>query len=302
LHKVKAHDGNNFNDIANSLAKNGRSLLPITPVLTGLGSRNLAMSFRDITIESSIRKFIKNLFDARQFGDFLSLHRNRDLRLLTDSKDINWIAIWNILTLDSSLMITSFADAHLKTFMIKNFVDELPVLSRMEKLRPDLYKNWKCVGCNLITETSVHLWSCPAYSHTMEMILSLTKNHLVSLFKDYPKFYESSLLPELLDLFDRIFVLPLSRNDGYINIIRLRIPSSLFDQIHLITRKKSKCFSIITQLTTFFLKELLEKIWKPRCQLMIDKEKSLGITKKVKLTKGAVSTLVHSTDEHVPSA
>ena len=74
------------------------------------------------------------------------------------------------------------------------------------------------------------------------------------------------------------------------------------DSIHSITRNKSKCFSTITNLITFFLKELLEKIWKPRCQLMIDKEKSLGITKKIKIKKGAVSTLEHSTDNHVPSA
>src|SRR5215216_364983 len=54
LHKVKAHDGNTFNDIADSLAKHDHSLPPIRPDLTGIGSRNLAMSFHLVTIESSI--------------------------------------------------------------------------------------------------------------------------------------------------------------------------------------------------------------------------------------------------------
>jgi ribonuclease HI len=139
LHKVKAHDGNTLNDIADSLAKNGRSHPPITPVLTGLQAQNLTICFKAVNIESSIRKFFKNLFNAQYFGDFLSLHRNRDLRFLTSSNDINWFSIWNILSLDSSFIITSFANAHLKTFMIKNFIDELSVLSRIERLRSDLY-------------------------------------------------------------------------------------------------------------------------------------------------------------------
>src|SRR5215216_8121848 len=92
--------------------------------------------------------------------------------------------------------------------MIKNFVDELPVLSRMEQLRPDLYKNWLCLGCNIMTETPTHLWTCPTRSNTMTNIISLTKSHLVTLLKDYPNFVESSFLPEFLDLFDHIFALP----------------------------------------------------------------------------------------------
>jgi len=242
LHKVKAHDGNTLNDIADSLAKSGRALPPISPVLIGLGFRNLTMRFLDVDIESSIRKFFKNFFNAQHFGDFLSLHRSRDLRFLTSSNDINWSSIWHILSLDSSSMVTSFADARLKTFMIKNFVDELPVLNRLERLRPDLYKNWNCIGCNLVSETASHLWSCPSYSPLLSDIISLTKSHLVHLLLPFPGIKDSSLLPELLDLFDNIFAVPSSRNDGYINIIRLRVPSSLVDSVHIITRNKSKCF------------------------------------------------------------
>jgi len=199
-------------------------------------------------------------------------------------------------------MVTSFASARLKTFMMKNFVDELPVLSRMEKLRPDLYKNWNCIGCNIATESSTHLWTCPAYSSSIMDIITLSKSHLISLLNDYPGFSESSFLPELLDLFDNIFALPSSSNDGYINIIKLCIPSSLVDLVHKITRNKAKCFSVITQLTTFFIKGIFEKVWKHRCQLMIDKERSLGISKKDKFKKGVSKVLAHSTDDHVPSA
>ena len=199
-------------------------------------------------------------------------------------------------------MTTSFADTHLKTFMIKNLVDELPVLSRMERLRPDLYKNWNCIGCNLVSETATHLWMCPAYSLILTDIISLTKIHLVNLLLQFPGFKNSSLLPELLDLFDNIFALPSSRNDGYINIIKLRIPSSLVNLVHVITRNKSKCFSTVTQLVSFFFKEIFEKVWKHRCQLLIAKEISLGISKKIKFKKGVSSALDHSTDDHVPSA
>src|SRR5215216_6587526 len=194
-------------------------------------------------------------------------------------------------------MVTSFADARLKTFMIKNFVDELPVLNRLERLRPDLYKNWNCIGCNLVSESASHLWSCPSYSPLLSDIISLTKSHLVHLLLPFPGIKDSSLLPELLDLFDNIFAVPSSRNDRYINIIRLRVPFSIVDSVHIITRNKSKCFLIITQLVTFFFKEIFEKVWKHRCRLMIAKEQHLGISKKAKINKkGAISALDHSTD------
>src|SRR5215216_6813340 len=199
-------------------------------------------------------------------------------------------------------MVTSFANAHLKTFMIKIFVDELPVFNRLERLWPDLYKNWNCIGCNLVSETASHLWSCPSYSPILSDIILLTKDHLVNLLLPFPGFKDSSHLPELLALFDNIFALPSSRNDGYINIIKLRVSSSLVDSVHIITRNKSKCFSIVTQLVTFFFKEIFEKVWKHRCRLMIAKEQHLGISKKVKFKKDAVFTLAHSTDDHVPSA
>ena len=50
------------------------------------------------------------------------------------------------------------------------------------------------------------------------------------------------------------------------------------------------------------MKEVFEKIWKHRCRLLIDKEKSLDISKKDKYKKGVSSVLAHSTDNHVPSA
>src|SRR5215216_5526198 len=89
LFKVKAHDEDILNDQADFLAKTGRDLPPIMPNITGIGSRNLIILLDHIPIESSIRKFYKDFFSAKSFGDFLTLSHNKLMRLMTINSTID---------------------------------------------------------------------------------------------------------------------------------------------------------------------------------------------------------------------
>ena len=260
FHKVKTHTGDHFNDIADQLAKAGCNDHPLIPVLNNIPLSDLIFTFNNIPVEISIWGFFKQLFSAKTFCNFLDLNRNCHIRRLTSNHSINWPAIWSLFSLDSSSLITSFASCKLKTFIIKNFVNELPTLSRLSILRPDLYEHWCCVGCGQATETPEHLWTCPAYTTQLQIVIQTTKDDLTHRLTEVNVSKLTEFLPELLNILNDILATPSSRSDGYINIIRSLIPSSLVDIVHKITRNNSQCFSIISQTLIVFQQKFFEDV------------------------------------------
>ena len=95
------------------------------------------------------------------------------------------------------------------------------------------------------------------------------------------------LLPEFLNLFDEVFTTPSYNNDGYYDIIRSRIPSRLVSMIHQLVRSKHLAISITVKICLFFLEKIYDNVWKSRCNLIIEKEQSEGITKKDKRLRDA---------------
>src|SRR4051812_993569 len=258
LHKVKAHNNDHFNDIADQLAKAGCNTPSLIPILNNIPSSDLIFTFNKVPVEISIRGFFKHLFSAKTFCNFLDLNRNSLIRRHTENHTINWPAIWSLLSLDSSSLVTSFASCKLKTFIIKNFVNELPTLSRISVLRPDLYEHWCCIGCNQATETPAHLWTCNAYSTRIHNVIQITKDDLIHRLTESNASKLTEHLSKLSDVFNDIFVTPSSRTDGYIDIIQSLIPSSLVNVVHKITRNKGRCFSTITQTLLVFHQKLFE--------------------------------------------
>ena len=295
LYKVKAHTGDSSNDIADSLAKAGRDLPPITPSLIHTPKLSLIFTFNNIPIESSCRHFLKNLFAASSFSAFLDLNRNDHFKNLTSSNYFHWPLIWWFFTLNSSSLSTSFETSQLKSFIVKSFVNELPTLSRLEILRPDLYKNWCCVGCNIATETPTHMWSCSAYAIKFANIISLTQDLLLEDVRKHSKqklYYDH--LPDLLCSFDDLFTTPSSLTDGFLNVLRCQIPLEFITLIHKITRNKNNCYSIIVNSLIFFFKKVYNEIWKHRCKLLADYEVLKGIINLNKRKHDACKHLPHS--------
>ena len=91
--KVKAHSGEILNDWADIIAKtaaHSTSRLNINYLrIPGL---NLEVACNNLTLEAFSRKCIKTLYDARHFSLLLQLHRNANLKILTDHYHLNWSA------------------------------------------------------------------------------------------------------------------------------------------------------------------------------------------------------------------
>ena len=286
LIKVKGHSGDIYNNIADDLAKSGTQSPGISINYLNVPAINCLFQFNNITVESSVRHFVKDIFAATAVSNIIDLHRNDDLKSLTRQAKINWITIWSIFTLDQATYSTSFQQRKLRSFIMKIFLGELPTLSRLEKLRPDLYKNWNCVGCNLTTETADHLWSCDAYSLKLNTIISDVKSQIIKLTSQCcsPSLFTSiSLSLELL--LNKHFAHPSDRISSFLPIVQGKLPSILFDDLTNLIGSSKKTNKILTTAIVALYEQLFTEIWSYRCSLMNAKELSKHITSDMKNMK-----------------
>jgi hypothetical protein len=205
-----------------------------------------------------------------------------------------------------------------KAFKIKKMFDELPVMEIQKKRFPKIYSdNLLCPRCQTKKETIEHLWECSKADNDilyMQRTLSIRMRKLL---------YSSEKFKDIEDLMDELFPFfkikknlkrytKANRNfysrfenkkykkeytyewDGQNSmdcLLRGFIPTILIDILTKYLKIKSK--NAIKQILMRWMGKLnnlfFEKIWKPRNEVMIEWEKSMGITKtdkKKKINKG----------------
>src|SRR2546430_3854003 len=99
------------------------------------------------TVTKDARSFMKDVFDAINFNDLLSLNRWSNIRVLSDQKLIDWPATWSLFDfhINNKKSSTNFKHSNRIVFNSKMLMDELPLLDKLVRRRPDLYKSdWKC--------------------------------------------------------------------------------------------------------------------------------------------------------------
>ena len=102
-------------------------------------------------VTKDARSFTKDIFDAINFCDLLSLSRCSNIRVLNDQKLIDWPATWSLFGFhtNNNKSSTNFKHSSRIAFNSKMLMGELPLLDKLVRRRPDLYNsNWKCIMCN----------------------------------------------------------------------------------------------------------------------------------------------------------
>ena len=97
LHKVQAHAEDIYNNMADTLAKQGATsdikgcldLINLSPI-------KFIPKFFSLPIETNIKKFINDVFQAKQFQTLLSLNRFKLLNQLNVDRNISWKATWHV--------------------------------------------------------------------------------------------------------------------------------------------------------------------------------------------------------------
>ncbi|RIA86480.1 hypothetical protein C1645_829202 [Glomus cerebriforme] len=148
--KVQAHSNNHFNTKVDQLAKsvNHINTLPLTFNYNFLPGINYLPLWKNIPIESNLRKFITTVARNCGFEKFIGLYRNKKY-----SSDVDWQLTFFSLNYEENTIETLFFTSNKKVHKIKFFIEELPTIEHIKKMKTRIYidiiekKIWK-LRCN----------------------------------------------------------------------------------------------------------------------------------------------------------
>ncbi|GBC53456.2 hypothetical protein GLOIN_2v1785823 [Rhizophagus irregularis DAOM 181602=DAOM 197198] len=159
LIKVPAHADDPLNNHVDALAKAAHTDLHLfsRPSLELLAP--CILQFNSLPVDMNIRKFIRDIFDAKSLLTLAILPR---FNSHSSTSDINWAC--TKFCLNNSKQFVSHRNGHSEFcgFCIKLLLDMLPTLTTLQGRKPHLYNpTWLCPQCNSSPETLDHLWTCP---------------------------------------------------------------------------------------------------------------------------------------------
>ncbi|GBB96553.1 hypothetical protein RclHR1_02780016 [Rhizophagus clarus] len=173
LIKVKAHSNDQYNDMADQLAKDvtsSQSYIDINPAAINLNvyfKWNLPKELNKdnvhpLVIDRNIHHAIADITNFQAFNKFLAHYRIEDIRTVTfkNAIDWKWTKEWfnhnPVDDLPTSRKLTKF-----RAWQMKNCSNLLPTMNILQKYNPDLFSTASlCWHCKAEKETNQHLWLC----------------------------------------------------------------------------------------------------------------------------------------------
>ncbi|PKB99565.1 hypothetical protein RhiirA5_429502 [Rhizophagus irregularis] len=256
---VKAHSGDPWNEFIDSKCSevhNNNNSSIITLLTDNMKNIHYILNWNNIEVEQSPRKFISQTSKVRGFEEFFNLARNVKYR----RTNIDWKSTFEVLSGDDPSNITTFKSSRKKAEKLKFLMEELPTIEQIKKSLPDIYDNWLCPVCSDVIEDFNHIWSCICHSDFCHVSL-IDINSL-------DNFWDFSIDNNCLT---------------FIDFIKGFIPITLSNYLKLLIFNDKVVRTIIGDLHDFTYNEVMNNIWKPRCELQVVLEKNLFITKKKKL-------------------
>ncbi|GBB97183.1 hypothetical protein RclHR1_29310001 [Rhizophagus clarus] len=261
--KVKGHDGNYWNEFADSLTtsthhSDNAILLPMTDYTS---THNVRLVYDDIVCESNPRRLLKLYYQATFMKDLLSLKRFQFTFCLYNRDDyvIDWELTW--FTLNFSLVYDASFRAHHTsrhyTFKFKLFFDELPLLEKLKITHPDLYIDLlMCRSCHDRKEDLMHLILC-------------TKRHPTPILRKF-----SSLSCWTIS----------SSNWSSYTLIQGCLPRAFIDLFVDLSIPKQSAVKVVAAIHNNFVQKLRTRIWNLRIYDKCKWEDVMNITLKLKTT------------------
>src|SRR5208282_4984694 len=107
---------------------------------------------------------------------------NRNQRYI--SQNTNWPCTFAHFDCDEESFNTSFSASRLKRNRIALITEELPTLSKLKVVMPQIYSGWTCERCNPLNkeETFSHLWTCQASTLIINELIDDVTTTLSRLF------------------------------------------------------------------------------------------------------------------------
>jgi ribonuclease HI len=286
LHKVKSHSGDKWNDLADKLAKEGISKVNSLKVPeTNLDNFIVIPKWKDQIIDSSLRTFVNITSAITYETEWAELSRMAELIVQNQknvtSQDLNWKNIWETLKKMQGKKCISLKKSKALIFRIKCINNILPTKDVCYQRNPKLYKSQLCVACFCAKETFCHIAECEVYQRIWknleEEAIQLTRLDILtkvnlSLNEDLIKETIFGKDPEAR-MYNRKMHLR-----GFTNI------NQIVDVSRLVGSKK-KASKVLLSFIEQFWKCFYDRLWKFRCEVMVEWEKENGISAKEKRKK-----------------
>ncbi|GET55571.1 RNA-directed DNA polymerase from mobile element jockey-like [Rhizophagus irregularis DAOM 181602=DAOM 197198] len=185
--KVKGHSGNFYNDYADSLANSAHtsSSAILLSDLDQVSPHDFLLKYDDILCESNPRRLFKQYLQMLWMHRLTRLSRFNFTIALSSASDfvIDWDLTWFSLNSEPQ-HDASFTRAHAsshRTFKFKLFLEDLPTLEHLKRIRPDLYIDiLLCRSCLDSKEDFMHLFMCKCRRIAMEQILLSYQYHFIN--------------------------------------------------------------------------------------------------------------------------
>ncbi|GBC47762.2 RNA-directed DNA polymerase from mobile element jockey-like isoform X1 [Rhizophagus irregularis DAOM 181602=DAOM 197198] len=265
--KVKGHSGNFYNDYADSLANSAHtsSLAILLSDLDQVSPHDFLLKYDDILCESNPRCLFK------QYSQMLWMHRLTRLSrfnftiALSSISDfgIDWDLTWFSLNSEPQ-HDASFTHAHAsfhRTFKFKLFLEDLPTLEHLKRIRPDLYIDiLLCRSCLDSKEDFMHLFMCKCRRIAMEQILLSYQHHFINKLQEAGDLVKKD--PSLII-------------NNFKSLPCWSFSSSNWTSYSL----------IISAIHNHFIQKIRKRIWLPRSYDKSKWEDAMNITHKLKLSR-----------------
>ncbi|GBB96529.1 hypothetical protein RclHR1_27770001 [Rhizophagus clarus] len=289
--KVKGHDGNYWNDFANSLANSAHQSDDAFPLPEAIitSSHNVRLVYDDIVCESNPRRLFKVYYQATYMRDLLLLKRFQFTFCLTDRNDyiVDWDLTW--FTLNYSLSHDASFQAHHAsrhyTFKFKLFLDDLPLLEKLKITRPDLYiEILTCRSCCMRKEDLMHLILCSKRRTAMHQIFQSYQNHLFSKLHEAGDLADVDPTPMIRKLSSLSCWSISSSNWSSYALIRGCLPKLFIDLFEELSIPRQSAMKVVAAIHNNFIQKLRRRIWNPRTFDKSRWEDAMHITLKLKTT------------------
>ncbi|GBB97114.1 hypothetical protein RclHR1_29180001 [Rhizophagus clarus] len=288
---VKGHDGNYWNDFADSLANSAHQsadafLLPEALISS---SHNVRLIYDDVICESNPMRLFKVYYQATYMRDLLSLKRFQFTFCLTDRDDyiVDWDLTW--FTLNYSLSHDASFQAHHAsrhyTFKFKLFLDDLPLLEKLKITRSDLYIDLlTCRSCCLRKEDLMHLILCSKRRTAMHQIFQSYQNHLFSKLREAGGLVDVDPTPMIRKL-SSLSCWPISSSNwSSYAFIRSCLPKLFIDLFVALSIPRQSAMKVVAAIHNNFIQKLRRRIWNLRTYDKSRWEDAMHITLKLKTT------------------
>ncbi|PKC53129.1 hypothetical protein RhiirA1_479963, partial [Rhizophagus irregularis] len=304
LIKVPAHADDALNNHVDALAKAAHTDSSLSFQLLSEPIAPCILQFNSLSVDMNIRKFIRDIFDAKSLLTLVILPRfNSNSSIF----DIDWACTKFCLSNNKQIFTHRNGRSAFCAFRIKLLLDMLPTLTTYQRRRPHLYDpSWLCPQCNSFPETLDHLWTCPyilpdfsLFNTFKTLLLDLRSKYLDNLLSATPLI---SLPDSFVDEFTAIDCWKCDPPSiSCLRLARELIPMSLTGFLRTYFSPSTIWSILDTPLHNFHF-DLYVQIWLCHSIFFHHWELAQGITNKVKSSAFGLFPISHPSSINSPDS